>query len=230
MGHLSGKELRDCVETLCPMLDRYAQKRFGRTVETTAWQNFSRWGVAAITHEKETYQAAFTAWWLFAWLPDDQGPKGEKFLIPAPDHAIAADYLHLHRDHLSPLEQKTIESAVVSPHSFYIVLSTESDHQLKLQEIYTQRRVTVDTGVGACRSEGEVLFGAVLSVDGASILLGCMPQILNTNSQIKIEAHREKWRKEVGKAIDQRQLYLHDTELRRYYFVLLDQQQRANLH
>lgn len=53
---------------------------------------------------------------------------------------------------------------------------------------------------------------------------------LTASDRAKVEAHREKWRAEEGKAIDRRLLYLHDTELRRFYFMLLSQAQRAQLH
>lgn len=230
IGSLHGKDLLGCLSTLCPVLERYAQQRFGGAVVTAGWQDFSRWGTAAIAHEKETYQSAFTAWWLFAWLPDDQGLKREQFLIPAPDHAIAADYLAIHRANLSPLEQRVIERALTSPYSFYTLLSLEPGNRLRLQEIYTQKQVMVEGDASVSHVAGDVLFGAVLSVDGVSMLLGCMPQALGANSQAKIETHREKWRADEGKAIDQRLLYLHDTELRRFYFVLLNQKQQASLH
>ena len=53
---------------------------------------------------------------------------------------------------------------------------------------------------------------------------------LDASGRVKVETHREKWRAEEGKAIDRRLLYLHDTELRRFYFMLLNQAQRAQLH
>lgn len=230
VGDLSGNDLRRCVATLYPLLERHAQQRFGEAAETAGWHNFSRWGVAAIAHEKQSYHLAFTAWWLFSWLPDDHDLDGERFLSPAPDHAIAGDYLSLHRANLSPLEQRVIERALTSPYSFYTVILVEPGDRLQLQEIYTGKRVTVEADASAVYTVGDVLFSAVLSVDGVSKLLGCMPHALSTNSQHRIEAHRGKWRAEVGKAIDQRQLYLHDTELRRYYFLLLSQQQQASLH
>ena len=229
-GNLRAKDLSDCLYTLSPVLERYAEQRFGSSVLTAGWQDFSRWGAVAIAHEKETYQLAFTAWLLYAWLPDDHGVQDEPFLTPAPDHAIAADYQASHHTRLSALEQKTIERALKSPYSFYTIVSVEPDDRLRLQEIYTKKQVMVDVGAGVSRTAGDVLFCAIISVDGVSTLLGCMPQALNSDSQVQIEAHRVKWRKEEGAAIDERLLYLHDTELRRFYFMLLNQIQQAKLH
>lgn len=229
-GNLSANELHSCLRALCPLLERYSQQRFGDAAETAGWQDFSRWGEAAIAHEKQIYQSVFTAWWLFSWLPDDHYLKGERFLVPTPDHAIAADYLAMHRTKLSQLEQRVIERALKSPYSFYTLVSLESGNRLRLQEIYTQKHVMVEADASAMYSVGDVLFTAVLSVDGMSVLLGCMPQALDAISQARIEAHRQKWGLELGKSIDQRQLYLHDTDLRRYYFVLLQQLQQSTLH
>ena len=229
-GALSGAALRDSVSSLYPVLERYAKQRFGVCALTAGWQDFSRWGQAAIAHEKDSYQLAFTAWWLFAWMPDDQHLQGESFLALPPDHAIAADYLALHRTNLSLLEQRVTKRALTSPHSFYTLLSIEADNRFRLQEIYTQKQVMVEVDVNTRFATGDVLFTAVLSVDGVSILLGCMPFALGATSQPEIEAHREKWRADVGKAIDKRLLYLHDTELRRYYFLLLSRVQQVSLH
>lgn len=230
VGSLSGEELLNCLKTLCPVLESHAQQRFGDAALTAGWLHFGRWGQAAIAQEKQYYQAAFNAWWLFSWLPDDQSLEGERFTSPAPDHAIAADYLTLRRATLAPLAQRVIERALTSPYSFYAVLSVKSGNRLQLQEIYTQKRVTVEADANTDNRIGDVLFSAVLSVDGVSILLGCMPLALGASTRLRVEAHREKWRAELGTAIDQRQLYLHDTELRRYYFLLLIQQHQACLH
>ena len=230
VGTLSGKDLSTCLRTVRPVLEHYATQRFGDAAVATGWHHFGRYGQSAIAHEKPCYEAAFSAWWLFSWLPEDQGAGDEKFTSPAPDHAFAADYLKLHRATLTPLVQRVIERALKSPYSFYIVNAVEAGNRLQLQEIYTQKRVTVEAGATADYSVGDVLFSAALSVDGVSVLLGCMPKILGPRAQLRIETHREKWRSEVGSAIDQRLLYLHDTELRRYYFLLLSQQQQATLH
>lgn len=227
---LNAKDLRACVNALTPVLEQFARQHFGDVVFSAAWHNFSRWGVGAIAHEKQLYQSAYKAWCLFSWLPDDQGLKDAQFLTPASDHAIAAEYLKLHQTRLESLEQTVIEKGVTSPHSFYTVLSLAADERLRLQEIYTQKSVMVERDANVDYAVGDVLFGAVLSVDGVSILLGCMPEHLGSASQSRIEAHRQKWESEVGQAIDRRLLYLHDTELRRYYFLLLSKQQQANLH
>ena len=229
-GSLSGKDLSKCLSTVSPVLERHVSQRFGDAAVTAAWYHFGRYGQSAIAHEKQLYQAAFSAWWLFSWLPEDQSTETEQFASPAPDHAFAADYLKLHRTTLTPLVQRMIERALKSPYSFYVVNSVEPGNQLQLQEIYTQKRVTVEADAAADYSVGDVLFSAVLSVDGVSMLLGCMPKILGPRAQLRIETHREKWQLEVNSAIDQRLLYLHDTELRRYYFLLLSQQQQAILH
>ena len=219
---MGGEDLLSCLRTLGPVLERHAQTRFGGAAATAGWQDFSRWGTAAIAHEREIYQPAFTAWWLFAWVPDDQGLNDERFLAPAPDHAIAADYLALHRANLSPLDQRVIERALASPYSFYTIVSIEPDNRLRLQEIYTEKQCMIEGDVSVSYTVGEVLFCAVLSVDRVSILLGFMPQALGANSLAQIEAHRKKWRLELGKAIDKRELYLHDTELAALLFPIVE--------
>lgn len=227
---LSGQDVLSAMRQMRPNIEEFGRQRYGASVLGAAWEDFSRWGKGPIARDEPSYQSAFAAWFLFSWLPDDAGLDGESFTTPPSDHAIAFDYLSAHRDSLSPVEQGVIEVSSTSPYSFYSVVSVVDDNRLKLREIYTGQTVIVEGVASKSYADGELLYSAVLSVNGVSVLLGCMPQVLGASAQAKIEAHREKWRREEGKAIDRRLLYLHDTELRRFYFLLLSQMQRAKLH
>lgn len=227
---LSGQDLLSSLRQLRPAIEDFGRQQYGGQVVQAGWKDFSRWGRGAIAREEQAYQSAFAAWFLFAWLPDDSVLEGERFLNAPSDHAIAFDYLKANREHLSPIEQGVIEVSATSPYSFYTVVAVAAEDRLQCREIYTGQTLIVEGVASKAYAEGDVLFTAVLSVNGVSVLLGCMPKALGATAQSKIEAHREKWRAEEGKAIDRRLLYLHDTELRRFYFVLLSQVQRAKLH
>lgn len=227
---MSGQDLLSALRQLRPNIEDYGRQRYGRHLVDAAWHGFSRWGRGAIAREEAAYQSAFAAWFLFSWLPDDDALDGDSFDVKPSDHAIALDYLKANRDQLNPVEQGVIEVAVTSPYSFYRVLSVEPGNRLHIQEIYSGLRVVVEAVATKSYAQDDVLFSAVLSMNGVSVLLGCMPRNLSANVLAKIEAHREKWQAEEGKSIDRRLLYLHDTELRRFYFLLLSQQQRAALH
>ncbi len=227
---LSGQDILSAARRLRPLITEFAREHYGSVIATAAWQDFSRWGQGVIARDQQAYQSAFTAWYLYTWLPDDTDLSGAKFQHRPSDHALGFDYLSGHRDELSPLEQGIIEVAATAPYSFYKVESAESDARLKLREIYTGQRVVVEGVAATAYAAGDILFSAVLSVNGVSVLLGCMPTALGAAQLAKIEAHREKWSEEEGAAIDRRLLYLHDTELRRFYFVMLAQVQRASLH
>ena len=227
---LSGQDVLSTLRQLRPLIEDFGRQRYGASVVTAAWQDFSRWGRGPIARDESSYQSAFAAWFLFAWLPDDVNFEGQNFDTPPSDHSIGFDYLKANRDNLSPVEQGVIEVSTTAPYSFYSVVVVTSDNRLQLHEIYTGQMLIVEGVASKSYAEGEVLFTAVLSVNGVSVLLGCMPQTLASSVQAKIEAHKVKWRKEEGKAIDRRLLYLHDTELRRFYFMLLSQAQRAKLH
>lgn len=227
---LLGDDILRVVRQLCPRLESAAREQYGESVENAAWQDFSRWGHEVIAREESAYQAAFKDWYLYAWLPDDTALDGVSFTAPLSDHPIAADFLKAHRRELDPVEQGVIDVATTAPYSFYAVTSVGVDHRLHLQEIYTQQDVVVETIGNQRHAEGDVLFCTVISVNGVSALLGCMPNALSANEQATILAHREKWRAEEGGRIDRRLLYLHDTELRRFYFMLLSKAQKARLH
>ena len=227
---LTGPDLLGLVQQLQTQTDEFARQHYGEAASLAAWNDFSRWGQAAIACDEQAYQSTFSAWYLFAWLPDDSALQGQQFSTEASDNAIALDYLKIHKEKLSPVERSLIEAAALSPYSFYTVLSVMSDSHCQLKEIYTGKVIIVEGVATNTYTEGDVLFSAVLTVNGVSVLLGCMPNKLAANCLVKLEAHREKWQAEEGKAIDRRLLYLHDTELRRYYFILLAQVQQAQLH
>jgi len=191
---------------------------------------FQSWGIASIARDEPAYKAAFTAWYLFSWLPDDTGINESSFKTKPSDNAIAFDYLDAHRDNLDPVAQNIIKVGTKSPYSFYTIVKVVSEYRLQIQELYTGQTLMVNALSTVSYSQGDVLFSAVLSVNTMAILLGCMPMALNSKTREKVLAHREKWRAEEGKAIDSRLLYLHDTELRRFYFMLLNQAQKAQLH
>lgn len=227
---LTPEGLLSTVRQLQTLIERFGRQRYGVSETEAAWQDFSRWGHAAVARNETAYQSAFTAWHLFAWLPDDADLVEQCFITQPSDHAIAFDYLEVHRDSLSKIEVGVIEIGTKSPYSFYTILSVVSDDRLQIQEIYTGQTIMVDGVATASYAEGDVLFTAVLSVKGISVLLGCLPHPLDSSVLVTVEKHREKWCAEEGKAIDRRLLYLHDSELRRFYFVLLNQAQRARLH
>lgn len=224
------KDLISTVRQLQPLIEDFGRQRYGVEAISVAWQNFSRWGRAAIARDEQAYQSAFAAWHLFAWLPDDAELGVQRFKTKPSDHAIAFDYLEAHRDNLGSLEQSVIRISTKSPYSFYSIVSVVSENRLQIQEIYTGQTLMVDGMATTTYAQGDVLFTAVLSVNGMSMLLGSMPHTLDASVLLRVEKHREKWRAEEGKAIDRRLLYLHDTELRRFYFMLLTQAQQAQLH
>ncbi len=226
----TGYDLLSIVGQLQPLIEDFGRQRYGASTALAAWKDFSRWGRSAIARDEQAYEPAFATWHLFAWLPDDADLGEQSFNTPPSDHAIAFDYLKANRDSLSQVELDVIEVGTKSPYGFYSIIAVVSKNRLQVQEIYTGQTLMVDGVATMSHAQGDVLFTAVLSVNGTSVLLGCLPQPLDSSAQVKVAAHREKWRAEEGKAIDQRLLYLHDTELRRFYFTLLNQAQRVQLH
>ena len=226
----TGYDLLSIVGQLQPLIEDFGRQRYGASTALAAWKDFSRWGRSAIARDEQAYEPAFATWHLFAWLPDDADLGEQSFNTPPSDHAIAFDYLKANRDSLSQVELDVIEVGTKSPYGFYSIIAVVLKNRLQVQEIYTGQTLMVDGVATMSHAQGDVLFTAVLSVNGTSVLLGCLPQPLDSSAQVKVAAHREKWRAEEGKAIDQRLLYLHDTELRRFYFTLLNQAQRVQLH
>lgn len=227
---LPRSDLHSAVFQLSPLIEKFGRQRYGTAAKSTAWKSFSRWGSAAIALDEAAYQSAFAAWYLFAWLPDDSESESKGFDTTPSDHAIAFDYLDVHKENLGPFEQSVIKIATKSPYSFYFIVAVISENRLQVQEIYTGKTLIVDGSASMSYAQGDILFTAVLSVNSMSVLLGCMPHTLNTPVRAKIETHRQRWRAEEGKAIDSRLLYMHDTELRRFYFMLLSQAQQSQLH
>lgn len=227
---LSGTDILGVVQQLVPTLDKAAEEQYGAHVRQAGWRDFSRWGLEPIARDESAYREAFQSWYLFAWLPDDSTLDGQSFDSALSEHSIAYDFLKAHRKSLSPVQQGVIEVATTAPYSFYSVGEVAVDGRLHLREMYTQRDVVVETGPTHTFNRGDLLFTAVISVNNVAVLLGCMPIVLSEKEQAVIQTHRAKWVAEEGGSINQRLLYLHDTELRRLYFLLLSKKQKASLH
>lgn len=211
-------------------MESFARDRYGSAIALAAWQAFSRWGRTAIARDQQAFQSVFSAWYLFAWLPDDSELEGQSFSAPAPDHSIAFDYLKSLPHDVGRLQRALIENASSAPYSFYVILSVESNHRLYLKDLYTERELVVEGCATSGYVEEQILFASVVQLNTVAVLIGSMPQILSANAQDAIVNHREKWVADTGKPVDRRLLYLHDTELRRFYFLLLSRQQKAGLH
>ncbi len=227
---LSGGDILRVLHQLRPNLKQAAVVQYGNSVEKAAWEDFARWGSEVIAREEQAYKDAFSDWYLYAWLPDDTALGRDTFSSPLSDYPIAADYLKDNRRVLGPVEQGVIDVAATAPYSFHEVTAIAGDGRLHLRELYTEQAVLVEAVGSESYAEGDVLFCTVVGVNGVSVILGCMPNVLSVAEQATVEAHREKWKAEEGGKIDRRLLYLHDTELRRLYFVLLAKAQKARLH
>jgi|GEM_PF-1876027 len=208
----------------------YAQSHYGEQVMAAGWSDFSRWGKGALARAEQAYRPAFNAWVMYSWLPDHAPEADIQLDVEPSDQAIAADFMGDEQQQLTPVERALVQAAVRSPYSFYVVESKANSGVVELKNLYTGRSLRVEGDGFAMHAVGEVLFSKVVTVNGVSVLYGAMPVGLAAESVTHIERHREKWAKEVGQEIDDRLLYMHDTDLRRYYFVLLKTVQRTSLH
>lgn len=224
---LRGQDLQQALAQLREPLRARARALYGEAVFEAGWRAFSQWGATAVARDPDAYRPAFEAWVAYTWLPDDALLVGQRFAREAEDHALGVDLLRQSDAELSPLQRAVAGAAVGAAYSFYEVLEGAAGEPVPLRNLYTGQTLAVaDAGAPA----GAVLYTAALVVNGVGALLGAMPQALDAAARETVEAHRQKWSAELGGAIDERQLYLHDSELRRLYFLLLGRVQQGSLH
>ncbi len=140
-----------------------------------AWEEFA---VDAEPPEDLTahpeFEAFFLPWYIFLWVPDNEGLKpGE---LRYPDMPIARHYLETHRTELSDLQRRFIEEACRQPYSFFQVTALQPGHSLTLRDLMLRRTVTVlERTASRLLEKGHIVFARVITVDHISLLLGAAP-------------------------------------------------------
>lgn len=110
-------------------------------------------------------------WFLFNWLPDNNG--NTKLIA---NKTIAQNYIATHGEKLNSKERKFIEAMEQSYYSFYIIQSVVDGKQLIIKDILLGSTHTIkEKSASYSLTRGVIVFGRILTMDNQSILIGMSP-------------------------------------------------------
>jgi hypothetical protein len=134
----------------------------------------------------------FDRWFAFTWIPN---PEDEDIEVPHtwPTASLGVTWLASGLATASPFDQSFIVRAAESPYSAFLVERVCSGWSLTLRDLMSGRRlVVVDPEISACARPDDVLFSAVLTLNGVSTLLGPAPFTLPSDARFElIELRRD---------------------------------------
>jgi hypothetical protein len=132
---------------------------------------------------------SFESWLAFTWVPDSRHEVDDAGVtLPEgwPTASFGLTWLTSGSDAVSDVEQAFILTAADSPYSLFLVEATMPGWTLTLRDLFTGRRFRiVDPEISARARLEDILFTAVLTLDGVSTLLG--PALYTMPSDARVE-------------------------------------------
>ena len=179
-----------------------------------AWDEFLGWpDEPTPPDEAPDPGTAFDAFLAFSFVPD---PAERELPAGWPVEPLALHVLNREPDAIPSIHRAFIEQACRSPASFFKVEATSPGRAVDLQDIMTGRRFHVLTQAASSTLEpGDVTYTRVLTLDGASVLLGTSPWLIPAAWRIPIIDLRDQWRPRRLLTRDEVEAY--SIELRDFY-------------
>jgi hypothetical protein len=178
---------------LVPQILEYERRTWGLELRDEAIGLF----YVSQTSSESEYSAApaFMRWFPFTWVPG-RGAELENGAceIPAtwPTASLGVTWLASASSSVSDFEETFIVTAARSPYSLLLIESVVPGWSLAVKDLLTGRRFRiVDPEISQCVSLEQILFSAVLTIDGLSTLFGCACHAVPSDLRLMASAMRE---------------------------------------
>lgn len=213
----------ELVERLTTLLKR----DYGRESVTLAWDEYTLWPEPeADPQEWPEFETSFVPWLLFDWEPGRYAPKRRKKRAGAdgdnggrPAMSPARHLIARRGANLDSYELRYLEEACSRPYTYCQVVSAEPGRLLTLRDILRHQDVTVhERQASTMLLPGQIIYTKIVSLDGASVMLGCAPIVLPGGFFETIAQARDLILKRRGTA--EQLLHKYDVELRQLYLDL----------
>ncbi len=172
------RKLRQAEADLLIPLMKYADERFGAEIIQYAWDMF--WVDEEFEQHAESLpdlNIIFSLWAVFncdvmEFLDEtERDPK----ILDLLEVSIARLYLEEHAENLDPFQRRYIQEIISRPYSFFQVIDVSAGKTLTLRDLFlNQSHVVIEKQASRPEIKGEILFTRVVSLDGVSVMTGCM--------------------------------------------------------
>ncbi|RJQ83532.1 MAG: SEC-C domain-containing protein [Desulfobacteraceae bacterium] len=218
---LAWYRLRNANDSLANELLTFYKTRFGVPALVIAAAEFLLWPEQEeLDGLIEDHMRLFMPWFLFNWVyePDD---TAEKLDIPA-GITIAQLYLSEKEQQIDGLKVRLIASAARKPFSFLEVTACAAGRGFTLEELFTGRPTRVMERAGSRMAQiGDILMGRIVTVDHASLLVGCSSIIIPHSWKPKMTDLRKQMKEEFSQ-ITEETLQFYDIQIRELYLEIYD--------
>lgn len=214
--NLNGLRMRKTEGRLAGRLMDYLLGPYGEESVAEAWDQFTFWGNVPFDPEGfPEIDTIFMPWFLFNWEPETREEDPEY-----PDITIAQHFLEHGGGSLSSYERRFIEAGLGTAPRFYEVREVKAGEGLLLHDLFLGGNVFVFERIATETAfPGGVLYARVVTLDDASIMIGCAPMIFPPRMGLQLLDIRDDWRRTYGPmtAVD---AWEQDFVLREVYFDL----------
>jgi hypothetical protein len=201
---------------LIPTLLEHAVKFYGKDALPEAWDEFSLWKDVPLDPDSQPeLETAFLPWFVFNWIPDNAEIAEAEHL---PDMPIARHYLAKNGSRLDSFQQRFISEICSQPYSFFMVTDVDPGASLTLRDLILEREITVhERQASATLQKASIIFTRIMTMDEASIMVGCAPTVIPSTYHNSFIDLRENMTKHFSH-YDKNMLWEYDLELRTIYY------------
>ena len=132
----------------------------------------------------------FWRWFAFTWIPDwrdELGADSSDIREGWPTAPLGVSWLAAESPPVTQFEERFIVTAAESPYSMLLVESVTSGWFLNVRDLLTGKRFRiVDPDISEHVLPDEIVFGAVLTLDGVSTLLGAATHTIPLDYRLEI--------------------------------------------
>ena len=222
VASLTWLKMRRTEGELSSTLLKHAEKFYGREALAEAWDEFSLWKDVPITDlsAQPEMDNMFLPWFTFNWIPNNAEIKEAEHL---PEMPVAMHYLQTKASRLDPFQQRFIKEICSQPYSFFMVTDADPGVSLTLRDLILEREVTVhERQASTTLPKATILFTRIITMDDASIMVGCAPTAIPSAYHNDFIDVREDMAKR-NPNYDQSFLLESDLELRTMYYELREE-------
>jgi len=211
--------LRTVEGILIPALFSYADAEFDDAFFDEAWEEFfAGHAVPETTADSREFGTTFDPFFVFSFVPDateDELPDGW------PAEPLALHFLHHEVESCPDLHREFIEQACESHPSFFVIEATAPGRSIDLKDILTGKRFHVlEQSASRTFQPGDLTFVRIVTVEGASIMLGASRWIIPPSWHVHIIDFRE--RLHPRKMWTRNDLSEYDIEIRELYHHIVE--------
>jgi hypothetical protein len=178
---------------LVPRILEYERRRWGLQLRDEAIRLFYVSRTSPASEQRAV--PAFKRWFPFTWVPHSRHEfefEGRRIFESWPTASLGVTWLASTSSTVSDFEQTFILTAAASPHSLLLIESVVPGWSLVVRDLLTGRRFrVVEPQISRAVCPEQILFSAVVTIDGVSTLLGCASHAVPSDLRIMAGQMRE---------------------------------------